>query len=115
MQYAYLVLFDEDLFMSNEQHKVVSKAMTMICYEDRVALSSNSSFATSLLGMKRSEKTFAYESLSSVEFEEATLMRNGLLKFVVDGDQGQGGSFLGIPNATAVSYTHLTLPTKRIV
>ncbi len=81
--------------MSTEKFKIKGVNKTMIVYENKVVLEGDKGISAALIGANQGQKTFAYESISSIEFEEATLMGNGRISFVIQGDSGKT-SLIGI-------------------
>lgn len=85
---------------------------TLIVYEDRVVLEAEKAgFAASLIGLSQGSKTFAYESISSIEFKEATLATNGYIHFNIEGDSGKnnivslGKTFLAAQNENRFDFS----------
>jgi len=81
--------------MSDSKFNIVGKPKTMSVYEDKVVLSGNKGVGLALMGASQGEKSFAYESISSIEFQEATLLKIGQLTFVISGDKGQSDRIFG--------------------
>jgi hypothetical protein len=84
--------------MSNQKHEQTAAGFvgsisginkTLIVYEDKVVLEAEKAgLGASLMGLSQGQKTFIYESISSIEFKEATLTTNGYIHFNVQGDSG---------------------------
>ncbi len=77
--------------MSNEKFRIKGDSKTMVVYENKVVLDAEKGLLLAAMGANQGQKTFAYESISSIEFEQATLMGNGRITFNIQGDNGRTG------------------------
>ena len=96
--------------MSTEKYKIEGENKTMTIYENKVVLEGEKGLLLAAMGVNQGQKTFAYESISSIEFEEATLMGNGRITFNIEGDTGRnsvlgvGKMMIGVQNENAFQY-----------
>lgn len=96
--------------MSGEKFKIKGENKTMIVYENKVVLEGEKGILLAAMGANQGQKTFAYESISSIEFEEATLMGNGRIRFNIQGDSGRTGALaigkmmVGVDNDNTFQY-----------
>jgi hypothetical protein len=96
--------------MSEEKFKIKGDMKTMIVYENKVILEGEKGFLNAAMGANQGQKTFAYESISSIEFQEATLMGNGHIRFNIQGDSGRTGvlsigkTIVGADNDNTFAY-----------
>jgi hypothetical protein len=96
--------------MSTQKYKIKGENKTMTVYENKVVLEGEKGFLVAAMGVNQGQKTFAYESISSIEFEEATLMGNGRITFNIQGDTGRnsvlgmGKMMIGVQNENAFQY-----------
>jgi hypothetical protein len=96
--------------MSTEKYKIKGENKTMTVYENKVVLEGEKGLVAAAMGVNQGQKTFAYESISSIEFEEATLMGNGRITFNIQGDTGRnsvlgmGKMMIGVQNENAFQY-----------
>ena len=96
--------------MSAEKFKIEGENKTMTIYENKVVLEGEKGLLAAAMGANQGQKTFAYESISSIEFHEATLMGNGRITFNIQGDTGRnsvlgvGKMVIGVQNENAFQY-----------
>jgi hypothetical protein len=96
--------------MSTEKFKIKGENKSMIVFENKVVLEGEKGLLLAAMGANQGQKTFTYESISSIEFEEATLMGNGRITFNIQGDSGRtsalgiGKSMLGVQNDNTFQY-----------
>ena len=96
--------------MSAEKYKIKGENKTMTVYENKVVLEGEKGLLAAAMGANQGQKTFAYESISSIEFEEATLMGSGRISFNIQGDTGKnsvlgmGKMMIGIQNENEFQY-----------
>ena len=101
--------------MSGEKFRIKGENKTMIVYDDKVVLEGEKGFFAAAVGVNQGQKTFPYESISSIEFVDATLVRNGVLTFLIQGDRGVGGAIgigkaiIGYDNDNAFVYVKRSL------
>lgn len=96
--------------MSEEKFKIEGDSKTMIVYENKVVLEAEKGLLLAAMGANQGQKTFTYESISSIEFEQATLMGNGRITFNIQGDNGRtsvmsiGKMVAGVQNDNTFQY-----------
>jgi hypothetical protein len=79
-------------------------------YENKVVLEAEKGLLLAAMGANQGQKTFTYESISSIEFEQAGLMNNGRITFNIQGDNGRssvmaiGKMVTGVQNDNTFQY-----------
>ena len=96
--------------MSNEIFRIKGEMKTMVVYENKVMLEGEKGLIAAASGVTQGQKSFGYESITSLEFKEATLLDNGHLAFNLQGDAGRssvvgfGKAMMGFQNDNTFKF-----------
>lgn len=96
--------------MSMQKFRIKGENSTLIVYDNKVVLEGEKGLLAAAVGVNQGQKTFGYESISTIEFEEATLLSAGRISFNIQGDRGRssvlgiGKVMIGVQNENTFQY-----------
>lgn len=93
-----------------QKFRIKGENSTLIVYDNKVVLEGEKGLLAAAVGVNQGQKTFGYESISTIEFEEATLLSAGRISFNIQGDRGRssvlgiGKMMIGVQNENTFQY-----------
>ncbi len=106
--------------MGSYKFNIKGEDNTLIVYEDKVVLQGERGLLAAAVGVNQGEKTFSYESISSLEFEQATLMGAGRISFNIQGSSGRTGALgigkmiIGVQNENTFQFQKRSLNAEAL-